>query len=118
MPDQRLALYVVNGHTSTWSNVIHPEFDGVFTDMSVIGPNDWAYGHNRLWTAGQSAIEINYNIPFAEIREHYPNARFKLDSAYFAAWNMYDLITETTVNGHVVHDSVVVAPEHKGRTYH
>lgn len=112
MPDQRLALYVVDGHSSTWSNVAHPEFDGVFTDIAVLGNNDWAYGYNRLLTPGQSRIEISYNIPFAEIRKHYPDARIKLDSAYFAPWNMNHLIVETTVNGHIVHDSVTVAPEH------
>ena len=31
---------------------------------------------------------------------------------------MSDLIVETTVNGHIVHDSVEVAPENEGRTVH
>lgn len=84
--------------------------------MRVFGHNDWAYGHNRLWNT-ESGVEINYSIPFAEIREHYPDARFVLDSAYFAAWNQGDLIVETTVGGRVVHDSVTVKGENHGRTY-
>ena len=116
VPDQQLARYVV--HANTWVNQPHSEFDGVFTDLQVLGSNDWAYGHNRLWQQGDSRIVMNYSIPYAEIREHYPNASFKLKSGYFAAWNMSDLVIETTVNGHIVHDSVQVAPEHEGRTHH
>ena len=52
MPDQSLAKYVVDGRTRTWKNISHSEFDDVFTDMTVIGPNDWNYGHNRLRQAG------------------------------------------------------------------
>ena len=118
VPDQQLARYVVHGATKSWVNQPHSEFDGVFTALQVLGSNDWAYGHNRLWQQGDSRIVMDYSIPYAEIREHYPNASFKLKSGYFAAWKMTDLVIETTVNGHIVHDSVEVAPENEGRTHH
>ena len=44
--------------------------------MQVNGPNDWVNNKQRLKEAGTSSVEINFDIPIAEIREYYPNARF------------------------------------------
>lgn len=62
---------------------MHPEFKNVFTGLKVRDGNwDWENGHLRLLDY-YSRLVISYNIPFAEIREHYPKASFKLETVLF-----------------------------------
>ena len=61
---------------------MHPEFKNVFTNLQIIGSYDWDDGHPRFLNR-DSILVVDYNVPFAEIRDHYPNASFKLDSVLF-----------------------------------
>lgn len=100
---------------SQWHERGSEEYGNVITSATTGGNSDWAYGHARIWSAG-STLTLEYDIPIAEIREQYPDATFSFRSSYFAAWNNADIIVDTRVNGWLLHDSIAVGGEHKGRT--
>ena len=60
---------------------MHPEFNNVFANLQMLY-YDWDDGHPRFLYR-ESVLEINFTVPFAEIRDHYPNASFRLDSVLF-----------------------------------
>ena len=67
---------------------MQPEFYGVSSSLQVIGEDVW----NNRGRRGKGRVEISYNIPFAQIREHYPDAKFEFYSDYIGFASFYTLM--------------------------
>ena len=50
-----------------------------------IGPNDWAYGHNRLTYPGESSMQYQFTIAKEKLLEN-PASQVIVKLNYFAPW--------------------------------
>ena len=69
--------------------------------MDVEGPNDWAYGHNRLIIPGSSRITFKFRAP-AELTQQGSGEMLVIGLTYFANEHMPDCEVDCLFNGKCV----------------